>query len=162
VIDVHKKSSTYRGESKMRYRTRWIGLALTIAAVSLTGCTQVSTDYEREHEPVEVEPIEGTDLHRIVLEAEAAERLGIETVPVRAMEGSETLQVIPYCALLYDAHGDTWAYTSPADLTYVRETISVDHIEGDEVVLSDGPSSGTEVVSVGVAELFGAETGVGH
>jgi hypothetical protein len=161
VIDVHTKSSKYRGESKMRYGTRWIGLAM-IAALSLTGCTQVSTDYEREHEPAEVEPIEGTDLNRIILEAEAAERLGIETAPVRPMKGSESQLVIPNGALLYDAHGEAWAYTSPAPLTYVRETISVDHIEGDEVVLSDGPSSGTQVVTVGVSELFGTETGVGH
>jgi hypothetical protein len=146
----------------MRYRTRWMGVALVIATLALTGCTQVSTDYEREHEPVEVEPIEGTDLSRIVLEAEAAERLGIETVPVRAMEGSQTQQVIPYAAVHYDPQGETWAYTSPADLTYVKQSISVDYIEGGEAVLSDGPPSGTEVVTVGVSELYGAETGVGY
>jgi hypothetical protein len=139
-----------------------MGVALAIAALPLAGCTQVSTDYEREHEPAEVEPIEGTDLSRIVLEAEAAERLGIETVPVRAMEGNETQQVIPYAAVHYDPKGETWAYTSPTHLTYVRESIRVDYIEGGEAVLSDGPPSGTEVVTVGVSELYGAETGVGH
>jgi hypothetical protein len=78
------------------------------------------------------------------------------------MEGSETQLVIPYGAVLYDAEGDTWAYTSPAPLTYVRESISVGRIEGDEAILSEGPAPGMEVVTVGVAELFGAETGVGH
>jgi len=162
VIDVRTNRSKYGGESKMRYTTRRIGLTTIFAALSLVACTPVSTDYEREHEPAEVEPIEGTELSRVILEAEAAERLGIQTVPVRPMEGSETLQVIPYGAVLYDAQGATWAYTSPADLTYIRESISVDHIEGDEAVISEGPVPGTEVVTVGVAELFGAETGVGH
>lgn len=133
-----------------------------VAALQLTGCTPVSTDYEREHEPAEVEPIEGTDLSRVVLETEAAERLGIETTPIRAMEGSETQQVIPHGALLYDARGATWAYTNPTALTYVRESITVDYIEEDQVVISEGPPSGTQVVTVGVAELFGVETGVGH
>ena len=145
----------------MRYAAR-IGLTTIVAVLSLVACTPVSTDYEREHEPAEVEPIEGTDVSRVILEAKAAERLGIQTVPVRPMEGSATQLVIPYGAVLYDAEGDTWTYTSPAHLTYVRESISVESIEGDEAVLSEGPSSGTEVVSVGVAELFGAETGVGH
>jgi hypothetical protein len=162
VIDMHTDRSKYGGESKMRQTLRWIGLTSIVAALSLAGCTPVSTDYEREHEPAEVEPIEGTDLSRVILEAEAAERLGIQTAPVRPIEGSETQLVIPYSAVLYDAHGDTWAYTSPAPLTYARDSISVDHIEGEEAVLSQGPASGTEVVTVGVAELFGAETGVGH
>jgi hypothetical protein len=133
-----------------------------IAALQLTGCTQISTDYEREHEPAEVEPIEGTDLNRIVLEAGAAERLGIETVPVRAMEGNQAQQVIPYAAVHYDPQGGTWAYTSPAELTYVRASISVNYIEEEEAVLSAGPPSGTEVVTIGVSELYGVETGVGH
>ena len=34
-------------------------------------------------------------------------------------------------------------------------------IEGDLAVLSDGPASGTAIVVVGAAELFGAETGIG-
>jgi hypothetical protein len=52
-------------------------------------------------------------------------------------------------------------YISPAPLTYVREPITVDYIEGDMVVLVDGPAAGTEVVTVGVAELYGADTGIG-
>jgi hypothetical protein len=30
------------------------------------------------------------------------------------------------------------------------------------VVLSNGPATGTAVVTVGAAELYGTETGVGH
>ena len=36
------------------------------------------------------------------------------------------------------------------------------HPAGDYAVLTDGPDPGSLVVSVGVAELFGAEFEVGH
>jgi hypothetical protein len=79
-----------------------------------------------------------------------------------SMLGSGTLQkVIPYAAVIYDLTGDTWVYTSPEPLTFVRQPISVDYIEGDMAVLVDGPDAGTLVATVGVAELYGADTGVG-
>jgi hypothetical protein len=71
------------------------------------------------------------------------------------------VKIVPYAAVLYDVHGNTWAYTNPKPLTFVRHAIHIDYIEGDLAVLSDGPPSGTEVVIVGAAELFGAETGIG-
>ena len=70
-------------------------------------------------------------------------------------------RVVPYAAVLYDAKGDTWVYTNPNPLTFVRHAIHIDYIEGDLAVLSDGPASGTAVVMVGAAELFGTETGIG-
>jgi len=44
---------------------------------------------------------------------------------------------------------------------FVRTQVRVDRIDGDVALLLDGPPSGTSVVTVGLAELFGAETGVG-
>jgi hypothetical protein len=79
-----------------------------------------------------------------------------------SMLGSGGLQkVIPYSAVIYDLTGDTWVYTNPEPLTYVRHPISVDYIEGDMVVLVDGPPAGTLIATVGVPELYGADTGVG-
>ena len=69
--------------------------------------------------------------------------------------------VIPYSAVVYDLRGETWAYVSPEPLVFVRHQIRVDYIEGDLAVLLDGPALGTSVVTVGVAELFGIELGVG-
>jgi hypothetical protein len=63
---------------------------------------------------------------------------------------------------MYGPHGETWVYTNPEPLTFIREPIAIDYIDGDQVVLSDGPSPGTKVVTVAVAELYGTETGVGH
>lgn len=75
--------------------------------------------------------------------------------------GSERL-ILPYSALLYDTNGDTWAYTTDSEsLTFVREPVTVDYIDGDRVILLDGPPAGTRVAIIGVAELYGAEVGVG-
>ena len=87
------------------------------------------------------------------------QRVRVET----PLSGSGALhKVVPHSSLIYGAHGETWVYTSPEPLTYVRHTVSVDYIEDDLAVLSDGPPAGTEVVSVGAAEVFGTEFEVGH
>jgi hypothetical protein len=74
--------------------------------------------------------------------------------------GSKGL-VIPYSAVVYGLHGETWTYTNPEPLTYIRHPITVDHIEGGQAFLSDGPPAGTSVVTVGAQMLYGADTGVG-
>ena len=103
--------------------------------------------------PSMLEPIEGTDLSRVILTEKAAERIGIETVPSSGME-------VPYAAVIYDIEGNTWIYTNPEPLTFVREPIVIDHIEGDTAVLAESLASDFNVVTVGVAELWGTETGV--
>lgn len=74
----------------------------------------------------------------------------------------EVREVVPYSSLLYDGSGHTWVYVSPEALTYVREAVEVEYIEGDQAFLLKGPKVGTKVVSVGAAELFGTEFEVGH
>lgn len=69
-------------------------------------------------------------------------------------------KVIPFAALIYGIKGETWVYTNPEPLVFVRVPVVVDTIEGDQVFLSEGPDVGTAIVTVGVAELYGAETGV--
>ena len=77
------------------------------------------------------------------------------------LSGSDTQRsVVPYAAVLYGVHGETWVYTNPEPLVFIREPIVIDYIEGDLAVLSEGPEAGTAIVTVGAAELFGTETGV--
>jgi hypothetical protein len=64
---------------------------------------------------------------------------------------------VPYASLLYGPTGETFVYTQTEPLSYVREDVKVDRIDGDRVVLSVGPARGTEVVTIGVAEVYGAE-----
>jgi hypothetical protein len=95
----------------------------------------------------------------VTVSAKAAERLGIQTTEVKGTLGGRTS--VPYAAVLYDAHGDTWVYATSKQDVFVRTQVRVDRIDGDVALLLDGPPSGTSVVTVGLAELFGAETGVG-
>jgi hypothetical protein len=141
----------------MLHRRRWMTGLLIIAGLLLSACAAVAEEEETLHEPAMVEPIAGSDVSRVTLTEEAAVRLDIEVDPVLEA-GSAT--VIPYAAVFYTATGDTWTYTNPEPLTFVRVPIVVDHIRGDDVFLSDGPPSGVEVVTQGAAELYGTETGV--
>jgi hypothetical protein len=138
---------------------------LIIVAIGLAACAETSAgDGSASHpEPAEVEHIDGSELSRVILSPKAAERLGIETIQVQdgQMAGAQRL-VIPYSAVIYDAEGHAWTYTSPEPLVFVRHSITVDRIDGDQAILSDGPTTGVAVVTVGSAELYGTEFGVGH
>jgi len=144
----------------MQHRNRWMIVALIIAALPLAACARPLASASTE-KPSIVEEIEGSEFKRVVLTQKAAERLDIQTVPVRdeEVDGAQRL-VVPYAAVIYGLKGETWAYTNPEPLVFVRQPISVDYIEGDVAVLLEGPPAGIAVVTVGGAELYGAETGV--
>jgi hypothetical protein len=76
------------------------------------------------------------------------------------MGNGQSQNVIPYAAVIYDTDGNTWVYTNPEPLVFVRQPIVVDYIEGDRAVLAEGIASGTQVVTIGSSELLGAELGV--
>ena len=147
----------------MRHRLRWSAVALLCAAaVAGAGCGQPGGKAAVPSYAAAAEPIAGTNLKQVTVSREAAERLGIQTAEVREqLVGNLRRTTIPYAAVLYDARGDAWAFVRTEDLVFVRAAIAVDFIEGDVAVLSDGPPPGTPVVTTGVAELYGVETGVG-
>lgn len=137
----------------MKHINRWIIVMLLIAGFLLSACGgQVPVTGEKVA-PSMLEPIEGSELSRVILTEKAAERLGIETVLASGIE-------VPYAAVIYDTEGKTWMYTNPAPLTYVRAPIMIDYIEGDTAFLSESLASELAVVTVGVSELYGTETGV--
>jgi hypothetical protein len=133
--------------------SRWILVIAVFAGLLLSACGGNIPVTGEKVAPSKLEPIEGSELQRVILTDKAAERLGIETVKA---SGSE----VPYAAVIYDIEGNTWIYTSPAPLTYVRAPIMIDRIEGDTAFLSESLSSDLSVVTVGVSELYGTETGV--
>ena len=145
-----------------RNRLMMLAGALMIAGLLLAACGQTSSATAGKVAPAKVEKIEGTELNRVVLTEKAAQRLDIQTAPIREeqIKGAQR-KVIPYAAVVYDLKGKTWAYTNPEPLTFVRQAVTVDYIEGDNVVLMDGPPAGTAIVTVGVPELYGADTGIG-
>jgi hypothetical protein len=71
-------------------------------------------------------------------------------------------KVIPYSAVLYDISGNTWVYSNPEPLVFVRHPIDVETIEGDRAVLQQGPAIGTTIVTAGSAELLGVEQRFGQ
>jgi hypothetical protein len=127
-------------------------ILMIVAALQLAACGPSSTTIDKIS-PSTLEKIEGSDLQRVILTEKAAERIGVKTVPVSG-------QVVPYSAVIYDTEGNTWIYTNPAPLTFVRALIVIDRIEGDQAFLSNGLESDAPIVTVGVAEIYGAETGV--
>jgi hypothetical protein len=136
----------------MKHITRSILLLFVFAGLLLSACGP-STATTEKVAPSKLEPIEGSELQRVILTEKAAERIGLETVSVSGLE-------VPYQAVIYDIEGNTWIYTMPEPLTFVREPIMIDRIEGDTAILSESLSSEFNVVTVGVAEIYGTETGV--
>jgi hypothetical protein len=146
-----------------RRTTLWVAAVLLLGLLSVAGCQGGDEDAAAADEPAKVEPVEGSDgLSQVTLTAQAAERIDLQTAVVRTEgEGAAERTIVPYSAIVYETDGETWVYTSTDDLSFVREHVGVQEIDGDRAVLSEGPPAGTEVVTVGVAELFGAEHGIG-
>ena len=134
-------------------RINWLlSILLIITGLQLAACGPKSATTEKIN-PATLEEIEGSELKRVILTEKAAERIDLQTVSVAG-------NMVPYAAVIYDTEGNTWVYTNPEPLTFVRASIVIDHIEGDQVFLSKGLESDVPVVTVGVAEIYGAETGV--
>jgi hypothetical protein len=148
----------------MSHTNSWTAVvAMMACSITVGGCKPKGVKASESHKPAHVEAIEGSPLHRVTLTSRASERLDIKLTQVEDMVmGGVTRKVVPYGAVLYDVNGDTWVYTSPEPLVFVRHHIVVDYISGDRAVLSGGPPAGTKVVTVGAAELFGAEFEIGH
>lgn len=136
-------------------RVTLVCLVLATAALPIAGCTEVETETATGYEPSTLEPVKGNDdLQRVTFTEEGARRVDLQTAAVRR---SGKHKVVPYAALLYDPEGKTYVYTSPKPLEYLREEVKVDRIEGQRVLVSRGPPAGTEVVTVGAAEVYGTE-----
>ena len=146
----------------MQLKSRLLSALLLSAGLLLTACAVAAQEVSPPMQPAVIEPIDGTEFNRIILSEKAAERLDVQTTPVRneQVDGTERM-VVPYGSLIYDLQGATWVYVSPEPLTFERKAITVEFIEDDMVILIDGPAVGTEVAFVGVPELYGIDTGVG-
>ena len=139
------------------HKNRWAATFLLLAGL-LGGCAATAKEVPEES-PAQVEPIAGSDRSQVILTEEGAGRVGIQTQSVGvATDG--TGSVIPLAAVLYDKDGKTWTYTTSEPLTFVPQEVVIGRIDGDTAILTSGPAPGTEVVTVGAAELLGAEYGV--
>lgn len=136
-----------------------------ILALALTACSQgPMVSGAATPAPLTIVKATGSGAARLTLSERAAQRLGIQTASVSSAASGSAKLSMPYAALIYDSSGATWTYTNPQGLTFVRAQVAVAQIRGDVALLKSGPAAGTRVVTVGNAELYGAETGVsgGH
>ena len=129
---------------------------VVIAALSASACKEVEEESAAGYEPATLSPIKGKseDYKRVTFTKEGAARTDLRTAEVRR---SGRREVVPYAALIYNDEAKTFVYTSPKPLSFERVPVEVDRIEGDRVLLSDGPKAGTKVVTVGATEVYGAE-----
>jgi hypothetical protein len=143
------------------------GFAASLAALGLithgaSGCSEAGASNESNAETaVTVESAGEDQPARLTVSERAEERLGLRTEPVRAISGEPGVtEVVSYSAVVYDADGRSWAYSSPSPRTFVRVPIEISSITGKTVQLKSGPPVGTQVVVVGAPELVGAEAGI--
>jgi hypothetical protein len=144
-------------EMKARHwqRSAAVAVSVLLAGLMVSACKEVETETETGYVPAQLEPVKGRDdLRRVTFTAQAAKRVGLRLAAVRR---SGTHTQVPYAALVYDPEGKTYVYKSLSPLTFVREEVEVDRIEGDRALLSDGASLGSRVVSIGAAEVYGTE-----
>jgi hypothetical protein len=143
-------------------RDRRIAAVLIVAGLLVPACAEAKKADKSSglEEPARLEAIAGSDIEQVILTEDAVERLDLQTAPVEAGSGQRQI-TIPHAAVFYGLTGETWTYSNPQALTYVRVPITVEHIDGEVAYLADGPALGTQVVTVGAAELFGVESGIG-
>jgi hypothetical protein len=150
----------------MPHSKRWLAASLVLGCLPASACgaaSEFDSEAASDEGPAKVEPIKGTDVARVTLTPQAVRRLGVATAPVRlarVARGGPLRPVIPYAAVLYDAEGNAFAFTSPQPRVFVRRPITVDYIRNGRAVLKSGPRPGTPVVTVASAELLGTENGV--
>ena len=145
--------------------TRCAVVAMIGSLLLLSGCKQ--DQIAQKHHPAKVDSTDVKGIMRVTLEPRAAERIGLQTAPVReemvTLAGIAAMRsVVPYGAIMYDTKGDTWTFTNPQPLVYVREQVVVASFDGNRAILAQGPRPGTIVVTVGASELMGAEHKYGH
>ncbi len=148
-------------QRRTRRKAALTALTALLLPLTLAGCAKVPGEEEEGEKAATVEKIGDTGQSKVVLIEEAAQRLGIETTAIASLAGGRD-ESVPYSAVIYDAEGHAWVFTSGEELSYVKQPITIDRIEGGTAVLSDGPEVGTEVVTQGAAELYGVEDGIGE
>ena len=139
-----------------------VALALAVIAPRLASPDANAASPTGAHleKPYKLEAIPGSEIKRIVLTEKAARRIDVKTGQI-SKDASGKL-VAPYLAIMFDLKGETWVYTNPGPLQFVRHKVTVETVKGEKAFLTDGPPDETRVVTQGVAELYGTERGIGH
>jgi hypothetical protein len=139
----------------VRRSRRLIAGSSILVALMLAACGGAVSDEHETIDPASFDEQTG----RIEMTQAASDRLDIQTVPILSRGD---LLVVPSASLLVEPDGAFYVYTNPEPLVFIPQPISVDRDDGEMAFLSEGPPAGTEVVTVGVPELYGIQYGMGH
>ncbi len=149
-----------------------IVVSLVVAGLLLVPIMRGLAEEDEEEgggdEAVQVESTPGTDAKTLIFTEEALAHLDVQTEPVRELQATRRGEAvgsrlaIPHSAMSYDAEGHPWVYVKEDPDTFLRKSVEIDFMDGDHIYLAGGLKAGDEVVTVGVAEMQGAEFGVGE
>jgi hypothetical protein len=141
---------------KVRHCVLGLALAATLG-FSTAGCAEIESVSAEPYEPASLESAGPDKPAKVTLTEEAMRRVALQTTVVGAGDGGVTVH---HAALIYDKKGLPWVFAVIGPRTYARSAVTVDHVDGDLATLKSGPPAGTEVVTVGAIELWGAELGI--
>ncbi len=140
-----------------RRPSAWLVLSAVVVALVWVVWPQPTPSEGDVLEAAHVE--EGDGPMRIILTQDAASRIDLRTATV---EQDGDAVVVPDSALMWDGGGTAIVYEEVDDLTYSPVTVELDHQNDGRAWLVSGPEAGAVVVSLGAAELYGVQHGIGH
>jgi hypothetical protein len=130
---------------------------VAVAVSTPAGCAEIESVAAEPYEPAALESTGPDKPARVTLTEEAVDRVALQTTEVKALGKDLT---VDHAALVFDKAGKPWVFSVVGPRTYVRATVTIKEVQDNVVTLSAGPPAGTQVVTVGAIELWGAELGI--
>jgi hypothetical protein len=134
-----------------------LGCVVAIAVATSAGCAEIESVTAEPYEPAALEATGPDKPARVILTEEAVDRVALQTTEVKALGKDLT---VDHAALVFDKAGKPWVFSVVGPRAYVRATVTIKEVQDNVVTLSAGPPAGTQVVTVGAIELWGAELGI--
>jgi hypothetical protein len=134
-----------------------LGCVVAVAVATSAGCAEIESVTAEPYEPAALESTGPDKPARVILTEEAVDRVALQTTEVKALGKDLT---VDHAALVFDKAGKPWVFSVVGPRTYVRATVTIKKVQDNVVTLSAGPPAGTQVVTVGAIELWGAELGI--
>jgi hypothetical protein len=143
--------------SQTTLRRAVLGCVVAIAVATSAGCAEIESVTAEPYEPAALESTGPDKPARIILTDEAVDRVALQTTEVKNLGKDLT---VDHAALVFDKAGKPWLFTVVGPRTYVRAAVTIKEVQDNVMTLSAGPPAGTQVVTVGAIELWGAELGI--
>ena len=134
-----------------------LGCVVAVAIATSAGCAEIESVTAEPYEPAALESTGADKPARVILTQEAVDRVALQTIEVKALGKDLT---VDHAALVFDKAGKPWVFSVVGPRTYIRAAVTIKEVQDNVVTLSAGPPAGTQVVTVGAIELWGAELGI--